>query len=291
MNIAKAGIPHLVPAVPFIGRRTAAALDNRVRGLFYDQFSPHSIFVRTRCRSGPEILTLPAVWITVTPLLLAIITSTGQPPNQRKREKTMPQMKTEKRQIAAAEQYKLFESIRTGLAAKMLAAGRTAAQVAAFSDEQSQLNEEYLARHQRAEPSLTLAELKTVTERHAAKRPVDKDDGKGLSFNLVGDFVSSHCPALIDTRCQVVHGYHYCRSESGSRWKIAHAWLLFTDFDYLYDPYLGVFQASSPVYEPVYLYTLTEMTENARKFKTYGPWSELTGAQAFSDEDVLPFHF
>ena len=203
----------------------------------------------------------------------------------------MPKTRTDHRQITAAEQYRLFESIRTNLAAKMLEAGCPAAQVAGFSEEQSQLNEEYLERHRRPEPNLTLAELRTLTGRHTAKHPFDKDDQQRLSFNLVGNFISTYCPALVDTRCQVVHGYHYCRSETGSRWKIAHAWLHFPDFDYLYDPFLGIFEQNGPKYEPAYRYTLMEASENARKFRTYGPWSELTGARAFSDDDVLPFHF
>lgn len=204
----------------------------------------------------------------------------------------MTMLNKARKSLSAAEQFKLFEEIRCGLAEKMLDAGCPPAQVSNFSSEQRQLNDEYLARHNRPDPRLTLDEVREIIGRHQAKLPAEVSERSGLSFNYAGDFVSSFCPALVDTQCLVVHGYFYCRSgEAGDRWKIAHAWLDFGELGHLYDPLLGVFAPKAPSYQSVYRYAAVEVVANAQKYRTYGPWQELTGAQQLTNEDVLPFNF
>lgn len=138
---------------------------------------------------------------------------------------------------------------------------------------------------------LTLDLIKVLVDKDMKRLPVLEKDRLGNCFEYAEVFAANNFIALKFTDCTVAHGYYYTRSVMGDRGKIAHAWVEFTDFNYIYDPVFATFAEKSSRYESVYNYSVPEVRANFLKHETHGPWEKLADYHIIPADVDLPFDF
>ena len=138
---------------------------------------------------------------------------------------------------------------------------------------------------------LSLDLIKVLVDKDMKRLPDLEKDRLGNCFEYAEVFAANNFIALKFTDCTVVHGYYYTRSVIGDRGKIAHAWVEFGDFNFVYDPVFATFAEKILRYESVYTYSVLEVRANFLKYETHGPWENLADYHIIPADVDLPFDF